>query len=107
MTAAEVVSGRSPDQVLQLLRVTGALLEGHFILTSGLHSGGYVQCAKVLQYPQHAETLGRWMAESLHGMAVEGVISPAIGGNFIWAGDAPGLRGGATFGRGGKGGVDL
>ena len=83
MTVAEVASGRSPDQVLQLLRATGALLEGHFILTSGLHSGGYVQCAKVLQYPQHAETLGRWIAESFHGMAVEVVISPAIGGIVI------------------------
>ena len=83
MAVAEVASGRSPDQVLQLLRVTGALLEGHFILTSGLHSGGYVQCAKVLQYPQHAETLGRWIAERFHGMTVEVVLSPAIGGIVI------------------------
>ena len=43
------------EQVLELLRTTEALLEGHFLLTSGQHSGGYVQCAKVLQYPQHAE----------------------------------------------------
>jgi len=48
-----------------------------------MHSGGYAQCAKVLQYPQHAETLGRWIAESFHGMAVEVVISPAIGGIVI------------------------
>jgi orotate phosphoribosyltransferase len=83
MTVAEVASGRSPDQVLQLLRATGALLEGHFILTSGLHSGGYVQCAKVLQYPQHAETLGHWIADSLHSTAVDVVISPAVGGIVI------------------------
>src|SRR2546427_10397470 len=105
MTAAEVVSGRSPDQVLQLLRVTGALLEGHFILTSGMHSGGYAQCAKVLQYPQHAETLGRWIAESFHGMAVEGVISPAIGGIVVWGGGGRGFVGGGRL-RGGREGVE-
>jgi orotate phosphoribosyltransferase len=71
------------EQALQLLRVTGALLEGHFILTSGLHSGGYVQCARVLQYPQHAEALGRWIADSVRGTAVDVVISPAIGGIVI------------------------
>src|SRR5499426_3923062 len=71
------------EQVLELLRTTGALLEGHFILTSGMHSGGYVQCAKVLQYPQHAETLGRWIADSCDGTTVDVVISPAIGGIVI------------------------
>ena len=71
------------EQVLQLLRATGALLEGHFLLTSGLHSGGYMQCAKVLQYPQHAEALGRWLADSWRGTAVEAVISPAVGGIII------------------------
>ena len=50
------------ENVLQLLRHTRALLDGHFLLTSGFHSARYVQCAKVLQYPQHAETLGRWIA---------------------------------------------
>ena len=71
------------EQVLQLLRATGAILDGHFILTSGMHSGGYVQSARALQYPQHAETLGCWIAESFHGMAVDVVISPAIGGIVI------------------------
>lgn len=71
------------EQVLQLLRATEAVLEGHFALTSGLHSGGYVQCAKVLQYPPHAETLGRWIAESFRGTAVDVVISPAVGGIVI------------------------
>lgn len=83
MTVAEAASGRSRDQVLQLLRATGAILEGHFILTSGMHSGGYVQSARALQYPQHAETLGRWIADSFHGTAVDVVISPAIGGIVI------------------------
>lgn len=71
------------EQVLQLLRATGAVLEGHFVLTSGQHSGGYVQCAQVLQYPQHAEALGRWLAERLRGTAVDVVISPAVGGIVI------------------------
>src|SRR2546426_4938412 len=106
MTVAEVTSGRSPDQVLQLLRVTGALLEGHFILTSGMHSGGYAQCAKILQYPQHAETLGRWIAESFHGMAVGVVISPAIGGDFLRGRKGAGLRGGGPLWGGGGGGGD-
>lgn len=71
------------EQVLQLLRATGAVLEGHFVLTSGQHSGGYVQCAQVLQYPQHAEALGRWLADRLRGTAVDVVISPAVGGIVI------------------------
>ena len=71
------------EQVLELLRTTEALLEGHFLLTSGQHSSGYVQCAKVLQYPHHAETLGRWIADSFHGTTVDVVISPAVGGIVI------------------------
>src|SRR5215468_10470058 len=71
------------EQIFKLLRTTEALLEGHFLLTSGQHSGGYVQCAKVLQYPQHAEALGRWIADSFRGTAVDVVISPAVGGIVI------------------------
>ncbi len=71
------------EQVLQLLRATGAVLEGHFVLTSGQHSGGYVQCAKVLQYPQHAEVLGRWLADRFRDTALDVVISPALGGIVI------------------------
>ena len=71
------------ERVVQLLRSTGALLEGHFLLTSGLHSGGYVQCAKVLQYPQHAEALGQWIAEHFRAAHVTAVMSPAIGGIVI------------------------
>ena len=51
------------DELLDVYRRSGALLEGHFRLTSGLHSPGYLQCALVLQYPQHAEALGRAIAE--------------------------------------------
>ena len=51
------------DELLDLFRRSGALLEGHFRLTSGLHSSGYLQCALVLQHPQHAEALGRAIAD--------------------------------------------
>jgi orotate phosphoribosyltransferase len=71
------------DQVLQLLRQTGALLEGHFLLTSGLHSARYVQCARVLQYPRHAEALGQWIANGFRHLPIAAVMSPAIGGIVI------------------------
>ncbi|MCZ6873685.1 MAG: orotate phosphoribosyltransferase [bacterium] len=71
------------DQVIDLLRTTGALLEGHFLLTSGLHSQAFVQCARLLQYPQHAEALGGWIADCLRDAPIDVVISPAIGGIVI------------------------
>lgn len=86
------------ERVLQLLRATGALLEGHFLLTSGLHSGGYVQCAKVLQYPQHAEALGQWIADGFRDLVVDVVMSPAIGGIIIGQEVARALAARALFG---------
>lgn len=86
------------ERVIELLRETEALLEGHFLLTSGLHSGGFVQCAKVLQYPQHAERLGQWLAASFQGQAIDVVISPAIGGIIIGQEVARALRVRAIFG---------
>jgi orotate phosphoribosyltransferase len=68
------------EDVLRRLRDTEALLEGHFLLTSGLHSGDYVQCAKVLQFPQHAEVMGAGIADQVRHLSVEVVMSPAIGG---------------------------
>lgn len=73
----------SAERVLQIFRETQALLEGHFLLTSGLHSGGYVQCARVLQYPQHAEAFGQGLAECFRDLRPDVVISPAIGGILI------------------------
>lgn len=86
------------EQVLQLLRDTRALLDGHFLLTSGLHSAQYVQCARVLQYPRHAEALGTWLADAVRHLAVDVVMSPAIGGIVIGqeVGRALGVR--ALFG---------
>ena len=69
--------------VLNLFRESGALLEGHFRLSSGLHSGGYLQSALVLQHPAHAETLGRALAEPLNGLRANAVLSPALGGLII------------------------
>lgn len=76
-----------PGQVLGLFQQTGAYLTGHFRLTSGLHSPNYMQSAIVLQYPQHAETLGRAMAAGIQalvpGEKIGLVISPALGGLII------------------------
>ena len=69
--------------VLNLFRQSGALLEGHFRLSSGLHSGAYLQCALVLQHPNHAETLGRELAGKLKSLGATVVLSPAIGGLII------------------------
>jgi len=73
------------EAVLDVFRSSGALLEGHFRLSSGLHSNGYLQCALVLQHPQHAEALGRALAERVRGLGVtvDAVISPALGGLII------------------------
>jgi orotate phosphoribosyltransferase len=73
--------------VLELFRQTGAYLEGHFRLTSGLHSAEYLQCARVLQYPEYAGILGHQLANALqslgHVQRVDVVCSPAIGGLII------------------------
>ena len=71
------------DELLDLFRRSGGLLEGHFRLTSGLHSSGYLQCALVLQHPQHAEALGRAIAERTRELRPSVVLSPALGGVVI------------------------
>lgn len=71
------------EEVIERFRRTGALLEGHFVLTSGLHSTKYLQCALVLQYPAEAESFGRAIAERFRGESVETVVAPAIGGIII------------------------
>ena len=68
---------------LDLFRESGALLEGHFKLSSGLHSTGYLQCALVLQDPKRAETLGRALGDLLKGYGANVVLSPALGGLII------------------------
>src|SRR3954467_13994766 len=71
------------DELLDLFRRSGALLDGHFRLTSGLHSPGYLQCALVLQHPDQAEACGRGIAERMRRLGVEAVLSPALGGIVI------------------------
>jgi orotate phosphoribosyltransferase len=65
------------------MRATGALLEGHFALSSGLHSTRYLQCALYLAKPQRAEAAGRQLAARLRGAAAQLVVSPALGGIVI------------------------
>ena len=71
------------DELIQLFRQSGALLEGHFRLTSGLHSSGYLQCALVLQDPARAGLLGAAIADLMRPLQVTVVLSPALGGIVI------------------------
>lgn len=71
------------EQVIDQFRTTGALLEGHFQLSSGLHSTVYLQCALVLQFPEKAEAFGKAIAERFVGERIQLVASPAIGGIVI------------------------
>ena len=71
------------EQVIDQFRATGALLEGHFQLSSGLHSTVYLQCALVLQFPERAESFGRAIGEKFQGQGIQLVASPAIGGIVI------------------------
>lgn len=70
-------------EALQLFRETGALLEGHFVLRSGLHSRQYFQCALALQQMPIVEKFGRALADKTRALGAETVISPAMGGLVI------------------------
>ncbi|MBT3787281.1 MAG: orotate phosphoribosyltransferase [Alphaproteobacteria bacterium] len=75
------------DEVLRHFRETDALLEGHFLLSSGLHSSRYLQCAKVLSHPERAATLCRALADKVIAAVGEGgidiVVAPAMGGVVV------------------------
>ena len=71
------------DELLNLFRQSGALLEGHFRLSSGLHSPGYMQSALVLQHPRHATALGEALGPALEAYGATVVLSPALGGIVI------------------------
>ena len=71
------------EQVIEEFRATGALLEGHFQLSSGLHSTVYLQCAVVLQFPEKAAQFGEAIAQQFAGQGIQLVASPAIGGIVI------------------------
>ncbi len=69
--------------VAALLRETGALLAGHFRLSSGLHSPSYVQCARLLERPGNAKAIGEALAEKVRGFGAQAVVAPALGGVII------------------------
>ncbi len=71
------------SEVLSIFKQTGALLEGHFQLTSGLHSNQYFQCARVLQHPEHCEKLCSVLAHDARARNVDVVIAPALGGIVV------------------------
>jgi len=70
-------------ELLKMFESAGAIRHGHFELSSGLHSGMYVQCALVLQYPRFAEQLGKALAALFSDARIDAVVSPAIGGLII------------------------
>jgi len=71
------------EEFLTMFEAAGAIRHGHFELSSGLHSGTYVQCALVLQYPRFAEKLGQALAGLFSDARIEAVVSPALGGVII------------------------
>jgi orotate phosphoribosyltransferase len=85
------------DELVDLFRRSGALLEGHFRLSSGLHSAGYLQCALVLQHPAAAEGLGRAIADQTRPLGATVVLAPALGGVIIGHEVARGLGVRAIF----------
>ncbi len=70
-------------EILEIFEKSGALLKGHFLLTSGRHSNVYFQCAKVLQYPEYSEKICGMIAEHYKSTNVDTVIAPAIGGIVV------------------------
>ena len=73
----------SEKEILKIFEDTGALLNGHFLLTSGRHSNVYFQCAKVLQYPAYMEKICTLIADNFRSYSIDTVISPAIGGIIV------------------------
>lgn len=71
------------EDLLADLRARGALLEGHFVLRSGLHSSRYFQCAVALEDPGFAERVGRALAARFRGARIDAVVSPALGGIVV------------------------
>ncbi|SHJ70244.1 orotate phosphoribosyltransferase [Anaerobranca californiensis DSM 14826] len=71
------------NRVEEILESCGVLLKGHFLLTSGKHSGEYLQCAKVFQYPNYTEELAEMIAGNYNKDQIHGVIGPAIGGIIL------------------------
>lgn len=71
------------DQVLDMLKQSTAYREGHFLLTSGRHSGVFLLCAQALQYPERVQQICRAMAEPFTGAPIDAVVGPAVGGIIL------------------------
>lgn len=71
------------DRYIEIFKKTEALLEGHFILTSGRHSPSYFQCAKVLQYPQYLSLFSSELFDKFSNTNIDKIITPAVGGIVI------------------------
>lgn len=69
--------------VRDILKETEAFLQGHFLLSSGKHSDGYVQCARVLMYPEKAEEVLKSVVEQIKDLGIETTVGPAIGGIVV------------------------
>lgn len=69
--------------ILQILKNTGAILRGHFLLSSGIHSDGYIQCARMLQYPFYADQVLKLIAQKVRHLDIEIVVGPALGGIIV------------------------
>jgi len=95
------------DEVLQLFEADSALLNGHFLLSSGLHSPQYLQCALVLQYPRHASALCDELASHFNRERLDLVIAPAIGGIIVAQEAARSLGVRAIFAERENGGLKL
>src|ERR1041384_2221957 len=83
MESAPIDIKETEQQALAMFQETGALLEGHFQLTSGMHSPRYLQCALVLQYPERAAWIGHRLAAHFRNEAISAVVAPAIGGIIV------------------------
>jgi orotate phosphoribosyltransferase len=71
------------EKAIKIFKSSGALMEGHFVLTSGRHSPSYFQCAKVLQYPEYLSLFANELTKKFESIEIETVISPAVGGIVI------------------------
>lgn len=71
------------DEAVKIFSDSGALMQGHFLLTSGRHSNQYMQCAQVLQYPAYTEQLARHIADLFQNDGIELVVGPAMGGIIV------------------------
>jgi orotate phosphoribosyltransferase len=74
---------REEREVWEILKKTEAILSGHFLLSSGIHSNGYIQCARILQYPSYATQVIKLIADKVRHLEIDIVVGPALGGIIV------------------------